>query len=138
VAKHLVLYDGVCGFCDRTIQFVLKRDKGGLFRFAPLQSDFAREAASRHGHDASKLDTLCLLLNEGGPDERMLVKGRAVVRILREIGGFWWIVSGIGALPTLLLDFGYDLVAGNRYRIFGRLEACRLPTPEQRDRFVGI
>lgn len=133
-----MLYDGECGFCDRTIQLVLRKDKKGLFRFAPLQCDFAKEAAKRHGHDAGKLDTICLILNEGSSSEKMLVKGRAVVRILRELGGLWRAVSGVGMLPTFLLDFGYTLFANSRYRLFGRLQACRMPTPDQRDRFVGI
>jgi predicted DCC family thiol-disulfide oxidoreductase YuxK len=132
----IVLYDGLCGFCDRTVQFILKRDRGDKFRFAAIQSDFAAEVLARHGESNEELSTLFLVLDPGGPGERLLSRSRAAMRILQELGGIWWVLSGLRVLPTFLLDRGYNLVAGNRYR-FGRLEACRLPSPEEKAKFLS-
>jgi predicted DCC family thiol-disulfide oxidoreductase YuxK len=133
----LVLYDGVCGLCHRLNRFVLARDPAGRFRFAALQSALAREILVRHGRDPHDLDTLYLVLGYGRPDERLLRKSDAALWILRELGGPWRAVAGLRAVPRPLRDIGYDLVARTRYRLFGRYDACPIPDPRHRARFLG-
>ncbi len=135
-AGGVVLYDGVCGLCDRFVQFTLARDPQGLFRFAALQKPYAAELLARHGVDHADLDTVYLVVDAGRPTERLLSRSRAVFAVLAGLGAGWRLLSCAGALPASLLDRGYDLVASLRYRLFGRYDACVLPTAEQRSRFL--
>src|ERR1044072_1734048 len=88
-ASPIILYDGVCGLCNRLVQFLLKHDKQGRPRFASLQSDFAEKVLSRHGIDAKDLDTVQVVENCGQPGERVLQRSDAILRAGRELGGFW-------------------------------------------------
>lgn len=132
----IVFYDGLCGLCNRFVQFVLKRDRKNAFRFAPLQGETARAKLPRHGIDPGDLDTVCVLFGEDGPGEQALVKSRAVARVLRELGGPWRIPAALGVLPRGIGDRLYDFVARRRYRWFGKYDACPIPTPEQRARIL--
>jgi predicted DCC family thiol-disulfide oxidoreductase YuxK len=134
----IILYDGVCGLCNRLNRFVLARDPAGRFRFAPLQGRLAREVLARHGRDPDDLDTLYLVLGYGRPDERLRRKSDAILWILRELGGPWRAARALRILPRSLRDLGYDLVARTRYRLFGRYESCPLPAPEHRERFLDL
>jgi predicted DCC family thiol-disulfide oxidoreductase YuxK len=129
----ILFYDGVCGLCDRLVQFVLRRDRRALFRFAPLQSDAALQTLGHFGKDPRDLNTVYALTSDG----RLLRKGRAVLWVLRQLGFPWSLAVAFGALPTAVLDWFYDRVARNRYRLFGRLDSCRLPSPAERARFLG-
>ena len=132
----VVLYDGVCGLCNGLVRFVLPRDRAGRFRFAALQSPAAHAILARHGQDAAALDTVYVAVPDPRGGERLLAKSRAVLHLLRGLGAPWSAAVLAAPLPTRLLDAGYDLVARHRYRIFGRSEACPLPRPEWRDRFL--
>jgi predicted DCC family thiol-disulfide oxidoreductase YuxK len=132
----LLLYDGTCGLCQRSVQLVLRHDRRGRFRFAPLQGPTATDVLHRHGLDPADLDTVVAVEDPGGPGERVRVRGRAVVYVLRALGGGFRLAALLGFLPTPLLDAAYRLVARRRYRWFGRADACALPSPEQRARFV--
>lgn len=134
----LLLYDGVCGLCDRTVQFVLARDKGDRFRFATLQGEVARARLAPHGVDPATLDTFHLVVNVGGPDERVLSRSRGAVETLRRLPGVWRALgAALAVLPTFLADLGYRLIARVRYRVFGKLDACPVPAPEHRHKFLG-
>src|SRR5262245_6196144 len=89
IAHPILFYDGVCGLCNRIVQFVLRHDPAGRFRFAPLQSDLARRTLERHHRDARDLDTVSVLLDAGKGRERLLQKSDAVVAVLDELGGRW-------------------------------------------------
>lgn len=117
---------------------MLARDPAGRFRFAALQSALAREILARHGRDPLDLDTLYLVLGHGRPDERLLGKSDAALRILRELGGVWRIAALLRVLPRWMRDPGYDLVARTRYRLFGRYDTCPLPDPRHRARFLDL
>jgi predicted DCC family thiol-disulfide oxidoreductase YuxK len=133
----IVLYDGVCGFCDRTVQFILKRDRPDRFRFATLQSDYARAILERHGRDPDEMNSVVLVEHPGEERERIHLRSQAVFRILRALGGIWRVVAMAGYLPAPLLDLGYGAVARVRYRVFGKFEECRIPSPEQKAKFLG-
>ncbi len=135
---HIILYDGVCGLCSRLNRFVIRRDRQGVFRYASLQSRFAAEALSAYGKDPRDLDTLYVLARQGTSSERLLMRSEAVLFILGELGGPWRLAQVLGYLPGGLLDFGYNLVARNRYRVFGRYEVCQIPSPEDRGKFIEV
>jgi predicted DCC family thiol-disulfide oxidoreductase YuxK len=134
---HLVLYDGVCGLCNRLVQFVLRRDAADRFRFAPLQGALARDLLRSRGRDAGDLDTVYVVADYGGPREALLWKGRAIVFLLSELGGIWRAARAATVLPARLVDAVYDLVAKRRYRWFGRHDACPTPSAGDRAKFIG-
>ena len=134
--QHLLLYDGVCGLCDHLVQFVLARDPRGMFDFAPLQSATGRAAVAREGGDPDALTSFYVVRDYRAGHARSLVKGRAALFVAKTLGWPWRAVAVFGLLPTVVLDWGYDIVARYRYRVFGRFDQCMLPRPEQRKRFV--
>jgi predicted DCC family thiol-disulfide oxidoreductase YuxK len=136
--RDVILYDGVCGLCNRVVQLVLRRDRAGRFRFASLQSEFAHAALARYGRDANDLDTLYVLVDHGGPNERLLGRSRAALHIHERLGGVWRLAALLHLMPTPLLDRAYAVVVRNRYRLFGRSETCLLPRPEDAHRFIAV
>ena len=110
----------------------------GQFRFAPLQGEFAAGLLAGYGVRPELLDTFYLVAHYGTPDQRLLRKGRGGLFLCRELGWPWRALSVLGILPTFLLDFGYDLIARNRYRMFGKYDSCPVPEPEHRARFVEM
>lgn len=134
--SRTLLYDGLCGFCDHAVQFVLARDRHRRLRFAPLQGDFARGVLARHPA-LSRVDSLVLV--EAGPGdagERVFVRSDGALRVARHLGGAWRAAEVFRLVPRALRDAAYDAFAKRRYRMFGRRAACAVPTPEQRARFL--
>ena len=139
MVNPIILYDGVCGLCNRLVQFLLKHDKSGRLRFASLQSDFAAKVLQRHGIDPKDLDTLHVVENYEQPDERVLQRSDAILRAGRELGGFWSASAAAAkVIPRSLRDMIYRFVARNRYRVFGKYESCMLPDLNQRSRFLDV
>jgi predicted DCC family thiol-disulfide oxidoreductase YuxK len=128
----IVLYDGVCGLCDRSVQLILRNDRRGRFRFAALQSGAGRALLERFGLPPGALDSVVLV--EGG---RAWRKSRAALHIARRMDAPWPLLWPLVIVPRPLADFVYGLVAKNRYRIFGKLDACMIPPPEVRARFLA-
>jgi predicted DCC family thiol-disulfide oxidoreductase YuxK len=138
-SSPIILYDGVCGLCNRLVQFLLKHDGRGRLRFASLQSDFAAKVLQRHGIDAKDLDTVQVIENYEQPGERVLQRSDAILRAGSELGGFWSFSAGAGkVIPRALRDVIYRFVARNRYRVFGKYDTCMLPEPNQRSRFLDV
>jgi predicted DCC family thiol-disulfide oxidoreductase YuxK len=136
-ANPIILYDGVCGLCDRLVRFTLQRDTNGRFRFASLQSNFTARILQRHALDPHDLNTVYLVEDCDRPGERLLARSDAVVSILRQLGGAWRVTAALlRVVPRWLRDWGYKMVARNRYRIFGRSDTCLLPEAKYRDRFL--
>lgn len=128
--KTVVYFDGVCGFCNHTVDFLLKRDPEGKLLFAPLQGETARATLSER--DRETLDSL--VVRQHGAVYR---RSAAVVRVLWELPLRWKIAGwGLWIVPKPLRDLGYRLVAKVRYRIFGKRETCRLPQPGEVERFL--
>jgi len=135
----ILLYDGVCGLCNRLVQFILRRDRNAAFQFASLQSPFAARILARHGVNPADLDTVYLVINHDEADESLLARSDAVRYVLRQLGGFWrFAESVLACLPRPLCDWGYRVVARNRYRIFGRYDVCPLPSEAVRGRFINL
>jgi predicted DCC family thiol-disulfide oxidoreductase YuxK len=128
----VVLYDGTCGLCDRSVQLILRHDRRGRFRFAALQSDTGRALLARHGLPVDALDTVVLV-----EDGHAWTKSGAALRIARRMDAPWPALSTLRLVPRPVRDFFYDRVAKSRYRIFGRVDACMLPPPEVRARFLS-
>jgi predicted DCC family thiol-disulfide oxidoreductase YuxK len=137
-AKAIVLFDGVCGLCNGAVQFLLKRDRKDLLRFASLQSDFAASLLKRHGLDHRDLDTVYVVLNQGEATESLLAKGDAVLFFAKAIGGVWGIARAGRIMPQPIRNWLYDFVARHRYQVFGKYESCMLPDPKQKDKFVEM
>jgi predicted DCC family thiol-disulfide oxidoreductase YuxK len=133
---HLVLYDGVCGLCNRLVRFVLAHDHRAIFSFASLQSAIGRTMVERFGGDPRDLNSIYVLANYRTPRINPFAKSRAVLFIASELGWPWKALCVAGVLPTTMLDSIYDLVARHRYRIFGRSETCPVPDPQVRNRFI--
>jgi predicted DCC family thiol-disulfide oxidoreductase YuxK len=137
MSHPVVLYDGVCGLCNRSVHFILRRDKKAAFRFAALQSPWAATVLARHGAHASDLDTIYVVVNGDDDGEKLLSRSSAVLYVLRQLGGVWRAAAAAFRLiPRLIRDWMYGVVAQNRYRMFGKYEVCPLPTAEERERFV--
>lgn len=134
--RHLLFFDGVCGFCDRLVRFILDRDREGLFRFAPLQGDTARRELARFHRDAGALDTVYALADARRAGELLYWRSRAILFVLGELGWPWRAAGALGCLPASWLDAAYDGFARVRYRVFGRLDRCRVPSAAERERFV--
>jgi predicted DCC family thiol-disulfide oxidoreductase YuxK len=133
----VVFYDGTCGLCDRFVRFLVRRDRSERLRFAPLQGELAARTLKPQGYDPSDLDTVYVAADWGTDAERVLRRAEAVWHALGQLGGGWRMIAAAGrVLPKPLADRFYDLVARNRYRVFGRFDACPLPPPEWRERFL--
>ncbi|HWZ46230.1 MAG TPA: DCC1-like thiol-disulfide oxidoreductase family protein [Candidatus Saccharimonadales bacterium] len=131
----ILLYDGVCGLCNQTVQTVIRRDHEEIFRFAALQSGFARTILQKHGFDPGRLDTLIVVLEYQQAGERLLVKSEAAFYIARRLR---MAARMFGILPRFLRDLLYDVVARWRYRIWGKSDTCMVPDARQRSRFIDL
>jgi predicted DCC family thiol-disulfide oxidoreductase YuxK len=125
----VIFFDGHCGLCNGFVDFIIKVDKKSTFLFSPLQSDYAK--GHLHEEDIKELKSVVVLI-----DGKTFRKSKGVMAVFRELGGAWGGISVLRFLPSSFLDIGYDLIAENRYKIFGKRETCRLPTPDEKKRFI--
>jgi len=126
----IIYFDGICGFCNAAINFLMKLDAGGKLVYAPLQGETAQRFLPLS--DVKNLKTLIVTL-----DGQIYRRSAAVVRILWQLGGYWSVLGTfLWIIPAPLRDLGYRLFARFRYRLFGTLDACRMPQPGERDRFL--
>lgn len=126
----VIFFDGVCGLCNAFVDFVLNHDHQEAFYFAPLQGDFAEgvEALAPYRGSMSSV----VLWKNG----QVYTESTAAMEILIALGGAWKLMRLFYAIPRFIRDFFYKLIARNRYKIFGKSETCRMPTPEERSRFL--
>ena len=128
----VILFDGVCNVCSGFVQFVIARDPAGRFRFAALQSDAARRLL-RQPDAAGRASLASVVLVEG---DQVFTQSTAALRIARGLGLPWRLAYGLIAVPRPLRDWVYDVVARHRYQWFGQRDACLVPTPHVRARFL--
>ena len=132
MSSDIIFFDGVCNLCNGFVQFIIRHDPAGRFRFAALQSEAGQVLLAEHGLPPVAEPESVLLLSGG----QLYSHSSAVLRIARGLGGVWALAGVGGLLPRTWRDALYRFVARNRYRWFGRQESCMLPTPELRARFL--
>lgn len=126
----IILFDGVCNFCNASINFVIDHDTARRFRFTSLQSDIGQQILTENRRSVSDFDTV-LLIREG----KLYEKSTAALEIARYLRGWSWLYA-FRFIPRFIRDIVYNLIAKNRYRIFGKSESCRIPTAEERSLFI--
>ena len=134
----VMLYDGVCGFCNKSVQLILAHDRRGAMRFAALQSDFGKSVIERHP-ELREVDSVVVLERSSATGaERVFVRSAAALKLAAYLGGFWKLFLAFKVVPAPARDYLYDAFARRRYRFFGRYDACLLPPPEVRARFIDV
>lgn len=133
---HLVLYDGVCGLCNRLLQFLLRHDHRRVFSFAALQSHLGQSMVARSGGNPADLTTFYVVADYRTAFPRVFVRSDAALFVAGELGWPWKGAQWMRVVPKGIRDRAYDIVARSRYRLFGRDDRCPIPTPEFRGRFI--
>ena len=134
----VLLYDGVCGFCNRLVQFVLRHDREKIFRFASLQSPFGSRVLTLHGVDSSAMRT-AYVLEAGDQGQVLLQQSEAILFVMGRFGGIWSVLAQtVRFVPLRIRNWAYNVIAHHRYRIFGRYDNCPLPIAADRDRFLDL
>lgn len=131
-AKKIILFDGVCNLCNGAVQFIIKRDKRSVFKFASLQSEIGKQLTKERGIDTELLDSIILI----EPGIAYYSKSTAALEIMKSFGGIWSLTRLFTILPEGFRDIVYDFIAKNRYKWFGKKDACMIPTPELQSRFL--
>jgi predicted DCC family thiol-disulfide oxidoreductase YuxK len=129
--KIYVLFDGVCNLCNGAVQFIIKRDTAYHFLFASLQSEFAKSQLIKFGLDPESLHSIVVVANG-----HIYQRSEALLKIGERMQGSWWWFWILRILPTFLADGMYNLIARNRYKIFGKRQNCMLPSPLTKARFI--
>lgn len=127
----VILFDGVCNLCNGVVQFVIKHDPNHIFRFASLQSEYGKNIMRRFGLPVDELNSFILLENE-----KIYSRSTAALRIVKKLNGLWPGLYGFIIVPPFIRNAVYNWVARNRYKWFGKKEACWIPTPELKSLFL--
>lgn len=128
----IILFDGVCNFCNGSVNFVITHDAQNYFKFAPLQSDVAQGLLDKFKIDKSATDSVVLV-----EDEKVYTHSTAALRIARKLdGAFSWLYVLV-IVPKFIRDFFYKLFAKYRYKLFGKKDVCMMPTAEIREKFIS-
>lgn len=129
--KTIIIFDGVCNFCNGAVNFIIKRDCKALFKFVPLQSEIAQELMLKHQVQELGSDTFILIKNG-----QCFVRTNAALEVAKELDGIWFLFGIFKLVPVFIRDYFYNLLAKNRYKLFGKQEYCMVPNKEIRDRFL--
>lgn len=130
-SNKVIYFDGVCNLCHWAVRFIIKRDQKAVFSFASLQSDFAKKALKIHENKVRDYDSVVY-----ETDGEIYLKSSAALKILYDLGGVWKCLTVFYILPKPCRDWVYDFVADNRYRWFGKMDRCLIPTEGIKSRFV--
>ena len=130
--KKIILFDGVCNLCDKSVQFIIKHDKKDVFRFVALQSDLGKKIIKHIGIDTTKTDSIILYQ----PGMAYFYKAEAALKITKELGGIYIVLSLFSVLPNSLSNLVYDWIAKNRYKWYGKKDECMIPSPEMKAKFL--
>jgi predicted DCC family thiol-disulfide oxidoreductase YuxK len=131
-AKSIIFFDGVCNLCNASIDFIIQRDKKDQFLVGALQDEWSKKVLSRYEVKSDYLDSLVLLENQ-----EIFYKSTAALKIARNLSGLWPIFYTLIVLPQGFRDVIYDWIAANRYSWFGKKSTCRLPSPEEKAKFLS-
>ena len=130
--KKIILFDGVCNLCNNAIQFIIKKDKKDLFRYAALQSNIGAKLVTERQIDTTKIDSIILI----EPSLAYYTKSSAALKIGQTFGGGWRLLGIFLWFPAPIRNWMYNIIARNRYRWFGKKDACMIPTPELKAKFL--
>ena len=128
----VILFDGVCNFCNYWVNFAIKRDNKKMLRFAPLQGETAKKILPQYQTDPTSLSTV-ILIDKG----KLYTQSSAALRMCKYLDGGWKIVYWLIIIPKFIRDFFYNIIARNRYKWFGKKEECMVPTPKLKERFLN-
>lgn len=128
----IILFDGVCNFCNSSVNFIIEHDKAGYFKFAPLQSEIGERLLGENGIDKIETDSVVLI-----EDGKAYTHSTAALRVAGKLDGAWRWLSYLSFVPRALRDAAYKLFAKYRYKLFGKKDECMLPSPEIRARFLA-
>jgi predicted DCC family thiol-disulfide oxidoreductase YuxK len=130
--RHIIIFDGVCNFCNSAVNFIIAHDPKQQFCFTPIQSELAIALAKEHHIDNVGLDTLLLIKNG-----RCFIWSDAALEICKDLSGWWHLLSIFNIIPGPIRDFCYRFFAKNRYKLFGKRAECMLPNEDVKERFIG-
>ena len=131
-AEHkIILFDGVCNLCNSSVQFVIKRDKNSVFRYAALQEEVASRELTKRNEPIPEIDSVILI-----DGDKVYYRSDAALRIAKHLSGAWPLTQVFWIVPRFIRDAVYNFVGRNRYKWFGKKDSCRMPTPEERARFL--
>ena len=130
--KHkVILFDGVCNLCNSSVMFVIDHDKDGVFQFAAIQSEIGATLIAKFGVDTSKTDSILLI-----DQDKIYAKSTAALKIARQLSGGYPLLYICIIIPNFIRNWVYDLIAKHRYKWFGKKDACMIPTPELKNKFL--
>ena len=129
--KKIILFDGVCNFCNYWINFALKRDKKKKLMFTPLQGETAKQLLPQYHINPTSINSV-IFIDKG----KAYTQSSASLRICKYMSGGWKLFYGFIIIPKFIRDFFYNIIARNRYKWFGKKESCMVPTPKVKDRFL--
>lgn len=133
--EYILLYDGVCGFCNSTVQLIIANDRKKTMRFSAIQSFFSTFVFERHPF-LKEIDSLILLEGINTPEEKVYIRSTGALRVAQYLGGWWNFFRIFVIIPPSIRDRMYDLFARYRYRFFGKYDSCLLPPQDVRSRFI--
>ena len=129
---NVILFDGVCNFCNAAVNWVIKRDKKNIFKFASLQSTYGAQIIKNHNLSNQYLNTVVLVEND-----KNYMRSAAVLRILNHLGGIYSAACIFMIIPPPILNFFYNIVAKYRYRWFGKKDSCMVPDASLKEKFIN-
>jgi predicted DCC family thiol-disulfide oxidoreductase YuxK len=127
----VILFDGVCNFCNSTVNFVLRQDKENIFLFAPLQSEAAQTLLKQHKLSKSNFDSFVFV-----DDDNVYIKSSAALKVMGKLAWYWQWTQLFWIVPKPLRDWVYNFISKNRYKWFGKQDQCMIPTQEVKNRFL--
>ncbi len=131
MANKVIFFDGVCNLCSGFVQFIIKQDKKQQFSFAALQSKYAQEALKSYDLNTSELQSVVFITNN-----RVYTKSDAAIEIAKQLGGLWYLLSGLKIFPLSFRNWVYDFIGKNRYKWFGKTDSCMVPSETLKSRFL--
>ena len=124
--ERIIIFDGVCGFCNKAVDTLIRIDTQKRFHYTSLQGEFVKTLNVKPHIDS-------IIFYEDGT---LYYRSTAIIKILRSLGGIWIFTNLFYLIPRVIRDYIYDLIATNRYRIFGKMESCRIPKKDEQDLFI--
>lgn len=130
--KIFILFDGVCNFCNNTVNTIIQKDKKDQFRFIALQSELGQKICKHLQIDQTKIDSIVYYQ----PNVAYYIKSGAAFELSKKIGGIYYLLTIFSVLPSSITDWAYDFIAKNRYNWFGKKDQCMIPDAKIREKFL--